>query len=154
MRYRKLRIAWSAWWSIACVLLLVLWVRSYFRADLATVAWSSNRAIQLNSSIGHIQLHEFSYPQTVTSVWSSCKVADVDKELDNNPMMALFRQQLAMVRMQLEQDTKRGARNSRALERKEQNIKRGRLQSRALEQRIEEDRYERLQKNPCKPCAC
>jgi hypothetical protein len=29
MRFRKLRIAWSVAWGIACVLLLVLWVRSY-----------------------------------------------------------------------------------------------------------------------------
>ena len=31
MRYRKLRIAWSVGWGIACVLLIVLWVRSYWR---------------------------------------------------------------------------------------------------------------------------
>jgi hypothetical protein len=29
MRFRKLRIAWSAVFGIACVLLIVLWVRSY-----------------------------------------------------------------------------------------------------------------------------
>jgi hypothetical protein len=29
MRFRKLRIAWSATCGIACVLLIVLWVRSY-----------------------------------------------------------------------------------------------------------------------------
>jgi hypothetical protein len=29
MRYRKLRIAWSVVWGIACVLLIVLWVRNY-----------------------------------------------------------------------------------------------------------------------------
>src|SRR5262245_34023427 len=26
---RGLRIAWSAWWGVLCVLLLVLWVRSF-----------------------------------------------------------------------------------------------------------------------------
>jgi hypothetical protein len=31
MRFRKLRIAWSTTCVIACVLLLVLWVRSYWR---------------------------------------------------------------------------------------------------------------------------
>jgi hypothetical protein len=30
MRLRKLRIAWSVGWGIACVLLIVLWVRSYW----------------------------------------------------------------------------------------------------------------------------
>ena len=30
MRFRKLRIAWSVVCGIACVLLIVLWVRSYW----------------------------------------------------------------------------------------------------------------------------
>src|SRR5215208_6728481 len=29
MRFRELRIAWSVGWGLACVLLIVLWVRSY-----------------------------------------------------------------------------------------------------------------------------
>jgi hypothetical protein len=33
MRYRKLRIAWSVFCGIACVLLVVLWVRSYWWED-------------------------------------------------------------------------------------------------------------------------
>jgi hypothetical protein len=33
MRFRKLRIAWSVAWAIACVLLIVLWVRSYLLFD-------------------------------------------------------------------------------------------------------------------------
>jgi hypothetical protein len=33
MRYRKLRIAWSAGCGIACVLLIALWVRSYWYWD-------------------------------------------------------------------------------------------------------------------------
>ena len=34
MRFRKLRIAWSVVWGIACVLLIVLWVRSYWQVDI------------------------------------------------------------------------------------------------------------------------
>ncbi len=34
MRFRKLRIAWSVVWGIACVLLIVLWVRSYTGGDV------------------------------------------------------------------------------------------------------------------------
>ena len=30
---RGLRIAWSVWWGILCVLLIVLWVRSYWWVD-------------------------------------------------------------------------------------------------------------------------
>jgi len=33
MKYRKLRIAWSVVWGIAAVLLVVLWVRSYWWSD-------------------------------------------------------------------------------------------------------------------------
>jgi hypothetical protein len=29
MKYRKLRIAWSVTWGIACLLLVILWVRSF-----------------------------------------------------------------------------------------------------------------------------
>src|SRR4051812_21196701 len=33
MKFRKLRIAWSVFWGVACVLLVVLWVRSFFATD-------------------------------------------------------------------------------------------------------------------------
>jgi hypothetical protein len=33
MHFRKLRIAWSLVCGITCVLLIVLWIRSYWRAD-------------------------------------------------------------------------------------------------------------------------
>src|SRR3954469_22487505 len=33
MTFRKLRIAWSGVSGLACVLLIVLWVRSYWRVD-------------------------------------------------------------------------------------------------------------------------
>ncbi len=33
MKYRKLRLAWSAFWATATALLIVLWVRSYWHAD-------------------------------------------------------------------------------------------------------------------------
>jgi hypothetical protein len=34
MRFRKLRIAWSVAWGIACLLLVALWVRSYQWNDI------------------------------------------------------------------------------------------------------------------------
>jgi hypothetical protein len=33
MRFRKLRIAWSVICGVLCLLLIVLWVRSYYRTD-------------------------------------------------------------------------------------------------------------------------
>jgi len=38
MKYRKLRIAWSVFCGLAAVLLIVLWVRSYYAKDLLDVA--------------------------------------------------------------------------------------------------------------------
>lgn len=45
IRFRKLRIAWSVTWGVAAVLLIVLWVRSYWRWDL--VYLPDNRMPQL-----------------------------------------------------------------------------------------------------------
>jgi hypothetical protein len=50
MRYRKLRIAWSVFWGLACVLLIVLWVRSYFRVEF--LLWQPTKTsfdVQSNS---------------------------------------------------------------------------------------------------------
>src|SRR6476660_5357855 len=34
LRFRTLRIAWSVFWGLACVLLIVLWVRSYWWTEI------------------------------------------------------------------------------------------------------------------------
>ena len=39
-RFRKLRIAWSVGWGVVAVLLVVLWVRSYWRVDGIYIAHS------------------------------------------------------------------------------------------------------------------
>jgi hypothetical protein len=54
MRFRKLRIAWSAAWVIACVLLIVLWVRSYYFGDV--VQWSISKwsGVQFTSMQGQL----------------------------------------------------------------------------------------------------
>ena len=36
MKYGKLRIAWSVGWGLLCLLLIVLWVRSYWWNDFAS----------------------------------------------------------------------------------------------------------------------
>jgi hypothetical protein len=48
---RGLRIAWSMWWGILCVLLVVLWVRSYTNPRGRTVAFGT-RLIAFVSSRG------------------------------------------------------------------------------------------------------
>jgi hypothetical protein len=49
MRFRNLRIAWSVLCGIACVLLCVLWVRSYWWSDGAKVYHAPQRMAQLKS---------------------------------------------------------------------------------------------------------
>jgi hypothetical protein len=52
MRFRKLRIAWSVFWGLACVLLIALWVRSYWWIEGLTAPISTNRAIQVGTLPG------------------------------------------------------------------------------------------------------
>jgi hypothetical protein len=44
MKFRKLRIAWTVGCAIACVLLIVVWVRSYWIADSLGISQSCNLA--------------------------------------------------------------------------------------------------------------
>jgi hypothetical protein len=69
---RGLRIAWSVVWGIVCVLLVVLWVRSYVTVDRATFqippcslsAWSINGELTIvtSSNPGPRELWIASYP--------------------------------------------------------------------------------------------
>src|SRR4051812_9605600 len=54
MRFHKLRIAWSVGCGIACGLLIVLWVRSYYLGDV--VQWSVTRwcGLQFTSQQGQL----------------------------------------------------------------------------------------------------
>jgi hypothetical protein len=47
MKYRKLRIAWSVGCGVLCLLLILLWVRSYWWHD--TKLWSSTVSIGSNA---------------------------------------------------------------------------------------------------------
>ncbi len=51
MRFRKLRIAWSVVWGLAAVLLIVLWVRSYFRTDVLLITHSEGWASSWGSVV-------------------------------------------------------------------------------------------------------
>src|SRR4051794_30248852 len=52
MRFRKLRIAFSATCVIACVLLIALWARSYFWRDPNVIDFSTGRWIHIISMHG------------------------------------------------------------------------------------------------------
>jgi hypothetical protein len=62
MRFRKLRIAWSAFWGLAAVLLVVLWVRSYWRRDASCYGGLpyANSARILESNCGKLHLSNMS----------------------------------------------------------------------------------------------
>lgn len=53
MKYRKLRIAWSVVCGIACVLLIVLWVRSYGGSDVVYRQTTTTRTV-FSSAVGVI----------------------------------------------------------------------------------------------------
>jgi len=55
MKYRKLRIAWSAGWGVACLLLVTLWVRSYWWHDIASYGFNPRQAIRIDSIGGGVQ---------------------------------------------------------------------------------------------------
>src|SRR5262245_26406419 len=49
-----LRIAWSVWWGIVCVLFVVLWVRSYWIIDSLRFHVSGSRYFHVQSVEGHV----------------------------------------------------------------------------------------------------
>jgi hypothetical protein len=59
MKYRKLRVAWSVGWGILCVLLIVLWVRSYWRMDSAWLHFSNPNALRFNSTAGQLRMEAY-----------------------------------------------------------------------------------------------
>src|SRR5262245_24453789 len=69
-RYRKLRIAWSAVCGVVCLLLIVLWVRSYWWADFVNIDAPSPWAVQLLSVRGHTTTSIFEPEQS----WNWIKI--------------------------------------------------------------------------------
>src|SRR4051812_42704575 len=52
MRFRKLRIAWSVFWGVACLVLILLWVRSYWYWDSACDHIDGTQGLELHSLRG------------------------------------------------------------------------------------------------------
>ena len=69
MRFRKLRIAFSATCSIACVLLIVLWVRSYQRTDKCS-GHIGVPFFVFTSSRGEIGIGSLQSPSDTYPLWS------------------------------------------------------------------------------------
>jgi hypothetical protein len=71
MRYRKLRIAWSVAWSVASVLLIGLWGRSYWWLDGATLTRSAGKLTMtsFNGSVD-LSLTAFDRPAVNDFTWT------------------------------------------------------------------------------------
>lgn len=52
MKYRKLRIAWSVFCGVLCVLVVVLWVRSYSHTDSLTQVNANQVLTRLGTNFG------------------------------------------------------------------------------------------------------
>ncbi len=59
LRFRKLRIAWSVAWGLACVLLIVLWVRSYMQWDRIVIRLCGKHGVQISHVAGQSRLTVF-----------------------------------------------------------------------------------------------
>ena len=66
MRFRKLRIAFSAMCLIACVLLIALWVRSYWRLEAVAYKHPPRLAVWLVSSNGELRCEIERKPDNVS----------------------------------------------------------------------------------------
>jgi hypothetical protein len=80
MKYRKLRIAWSVVWGVVAVLLVVLWVRSYWKLD----GISGNRGIHyvyLDTFQGDFHFARIVPSFTAAVPWRAFHNAIVDTDL-------------------------------------------------------------------------
>jgi hypothetical protein len=68
MRFRKLRIAWSVGCGVACVLLIVLWLRSYRTFDAIGWPVTSRMNFQLQSGIGSWHINATEQGRPITSL--------------------------------------------------------------------------------------
>ena len=64
---RKLRIAWSVGCGIVCLLLIVLWVRSYWLMESLTLPTNTGHVILISSNSGVVYL--VAEPTVITTTW-------------------------------------------------------------------------------------
>jgi hypothetical protein len=69
MRYRKLRLAWSVGCSIACGLLIVLWVRSYQSHENVWFNVTNSRVLTFSSEQGELACQWVATRPTFDFTW-------------------------------------------------------------------------------------
>src|SRR5262245_45683102 len=70
--FRGLRIAWSVGWGILCLLLVVLWMRSYWRIDILEMQ-STRRLCKVSSGDGSVAIgveHQLRNPSLGLQLYS------------------------------------------------------------------------------------
>ena len=72
MKFRKLRIAWSITWGMACLLLITGWVRSYFIGD-SVEHWHNRTRMMITSVRGQFVAVSIDYSPTVPAVFRGFK---------------------------------------------------------------------------------
>jgi hypothetical protein len=65
MKHRKLRIAWSVAWGLLAVLLVVLWVRSYWWYDCARWRITQAKLIEVTSQLGKLLISDGESPPPI-----------------------------------------------------------------------------------------
>ena len=92
MKYRKLRIAWSVAWGVVAVLLVVLWVRSYWWIDYINGPPYGSYRFGLASSNGWLttryrngMLRPTSFPKWA---WESTTQEDMEKMYQQSEALA------------------------------------------------------------------
>ena len=80
MRFRKLRIAWSVFWGLACVLLIVLWVRSYSKADSLGGTTSAPRVFMVMSRYGLLHILNFDDTAKIRTWELECEPLTADEK--------------------------------------------------------------------------
>jgi hypothetical protein len=88
MKFRKLRIAFSAVCGVFCLLLIVLWVRSYWALDVFVANLPTATAVQSVSTNGRLYLHSF--PASVDATWSWASLTDSQIDAAMNKRLGLL----------------------------------------------------------------
>ena len=107
MRFLRLRIAFSATCLITCVLLIALWVRSYWYLDMVKGAWLGTRAFQVTSTTGEVVLTQFQLTKEVHFGWSHFAQSQVNDNFNSDPKTIYLNSVLDVLRLALQQPSKR-----------------------------------------------
>jgi hypothetical protein len=68
MNYRKLQIAWSVAWGVLCMLVIALWVRSYWRTDSANCPLPGGKTFLVSSFRGQLSVGALSLFPAISGI--------------------------------------------------------------------------------------